>query len=174
MRLHLHPDGERGVSVVEVLIALGMAGIIISSVGGVVLSIERIDRDNALKESAIEYARQSLEIVGEQRNTLFACSCNSGGDCSVAGKCTKAGIGTCDLASGYTLCWPSFNGEVTAGLPAVDPRYTRKVTAENWQRGDTGVLDANVKKVTATISWTDRGVTKQTVLTTVVSAWKNL
>ena len=156
-----HSRNQRGVSVIEVLIALGMAGVIIASVGNVLLSVKRISAESANKERATEYAREALEIVAEQQGALFSCS-------------TTAGPCACTPLTGYTSCWPSYNGAVTASFPAIDPAFTRTVTVGDWKRGDTGVSDTNVKKVTSAVSWVERGQTKSVTLTSILSAWKNL
>lgn len=156
-----HSRNQRGVSVIEVMIALSMAGIIIASIGNALLSVRRMGTESANKEKAVAYAKQALEVVAERQSSLFSCS-------------TTTGLCACVPLTGYTSCWPSFNGAVTASFPAIDPVYTRTVTAEDWKRGDTGAIDTNVKKIVSTITWLERGQTKSVAFTSVLSAWKNI
>ncbi len=152
---------QRGASVIEILIALGMGAVIIASVGNVLLSVQRVSAESANKEKAVAYARQALEIVAAQQGALFSCS-------------TTAGPCACVPLAGYTSCWPAYNGAVVAPFPAIDPAFTRAVTAADWKRGDTGVPDTNVKKIVSTVSWVERGNTKSVSLSLILSAWKNL
>lgn len=136
---------SNGVSVIEVLIALGMGAIIIASVGNALLSVKRVGSESAHREQAVAYAQQALEVVNEQRNTLFP-KCNG-----TPGICTGGGQ-SCTIQLGYTSCWLSLPGVVGVPLPAVDP-FTRVVTVKDSKQGDTGNNDSNVKQVEARVFW---------------------
>ena len=136
---------QRGVSVIEVMIAMSMAGIIIASIGNALLSVKRLGTETANKEKAVAYAQQALEVVNEQRNTLFS-PCNG-----TPGVCTS-GLQSCMIQSGYTSCWLSLSGTVEIPQPAVDP-FTRVVTAKDGKQGDTGNNDPNVKQIAARVFW---------------------
>ncbi|MBI4092356.1 MAG: prepilin-type N-terminal cleavage/methylation domain-containing protein [Candidatus Kerfeldbacteria bacterium] len=178
---------ERGVSVVEVLIALSIAGIVFASIGNLVLAVQRIDHSSGLREQALAYAKQSLEVVNDIKDTAFTCRCSTGDCTTTPGHCQKTSgdTQTCPLLSGYTSCWTQFtNGvgsnsplhvqnsggswKLVAGQDTSDPTFTRELSITN-QGGD-----SNVKQVLGTVSWNERGVAKSVALTLILTGWKNL
>lgn len=188
---------------VEVLIALSMGGILVASIGGVLASVHNNDVTSELREKALGYARQSLEIVTEIKNQEFACECTSSGgqDICTGHTCTKSSDGqSCTLPSAYTSCWNQYGHGLVSNSPlhivsggsgwqlaagnetiSADPIFSRDITIVNLQRDANGnivesggTVDSNTKQVTVTISWTERGNPKDVSLSTILTAWENL
>ncbi|MFC1687410.1 type II secretion system protein J [Patescibacteria group bacterium] len=194
---------NKGVSVVEVLIALSMGGILVVSIGGVLASVHNNDVTSELREKALGYARQSLEIVTEIKNQEFACECTSSGgqDICTGNTCTKSNDAqVCTLPSAYTSCWTQYRHGLVSNSPlhivsggfgwqlaagseiiSTDPIFSRDITIVNLQRDvdgniveSGGTVDPNTKKTTVTVSWTERGNAKEVSLSTILTAWENL
>ena len=190
---------QEGMSVIEVLISIGMAGIIIVGVGNSLASSHKLDTASGMKEKALAYAKQSIEIVTEIKNDQFACRCDID-TCSDI--CTKASDGqTCTLFGGYDSCWTEYPIGLTNNYPlhldlspgggwelaygeeiiVSDPLFTRVISIDNLYRDadgyivdSGGTLDINTKKVTVTVKWTEQNNSKEINLTTILTAWENL
>lgn len=187
-------NNQRGVSVIEVLVSLSMAGLIIASVGNLLTGISRTTRTGGQREQALAYAKQALEVVNDIKDNRFACDCKPGGPdapCTNPNTCTPVADASqsCTLASGYTTCWvPRPLGETGSvfSLSDVSGFWDLVATANpdgetigttnyRWKLEFVSVGgDSNVKRVTATVSWSDQGTTKNVQLATMITAWKNL
>jgi len=182
-----HSRNQRGVSVIEVMIALSMAGIIIVSVGNTLLSVKRIGTESANKEKAVAYARQEIErlqaSVGAAADNPFSCTV-----VAPATSCTNGSSpNPCLPMPGYSSCWSEFpkygssNGpwyidDVQAwhsGTETVDAVFSRSMQLTNIDP-DCSATRCNMKEVAATVSWTERGAAKSVTLTSVFTAWKNI
>ncbi|MFA5070564.1 MAG: hypothetical protein WC528_04765 [Patescibacteria group bacterium] len=62
---------NKGFSVVEILVAVSMAGIMIVSIGGALNSIHKLNARSEINEKAIAYAKQTLELVTDLKNHDF-------------------------------------------------------------------------------------------------------
>jgi prepilin-type N-terminal cleavage/methylation domain-containing protein len=180
---------QRGVSLIEVLVALTMATVVIASVANLVSAVNRLNTTSGHRETAVSYTKQTLEVMADIANAQFACRCSAGGSCAGT-TCTRtADSKSCTLASGYTSCWTTEpqgesgsdfalsdaggawdlvatsnpNGELIGAGP-----YSRKVTVTNVGG------DSNVKHVVGTVTWDEAGVGKSVAFTTMLTAWKNL
>lgn len=188
---------RRGVSVLEVLLALSMAGVILASVGSLLGSVRRIDAQSGKQERALALARQSLEVASDVADQYFGCICASAGGPDLcdnlpsARTCHRASDGqTCTYRENFSSCWT----EQPNGLPgttvhtaydpvvgawtladgpedltAVDPQFVSRTVLFEPQGGD-----PNVKKLTSTVAWNDRGATRTVQLSTLLSSWKDL
>lgn len=191
---------QRGSSVIEVLIALAMAGIIVVSIGKVLTTVHSRDLNTALQERGIAHAKESLEILSSIQNTSFACTCST--DSCASSVCTKSSDGqTCALAGLYTSCWTTYPDGLTSLTPLhlvhtgtewvladgaeqipADPLFTRTITIINVLRGSNGdivesggTVDPSTKKITTQVSWLDRnGQQKDIELSTLLTGWQNL
>ncbi len=192
MRRTHHPAG---ISVIEVMIALGIAVIIIISVGSLIISTHSLDTEASKQLQAIGYAKQWLEVVDVKRNAYFGCTCGSSAACQLSAP---------RQAAGFTSCWvqyppltgncvgPNFykiaaDGALSCVNPSTDtstdvhptPDFTRTMKIENQLRDTaTGALgsgaeDSNTKKITVTVEWQRAGSTRRVELSEIVTAWKN-
>lgn len=174
-----------GVSVIEVMIALGIAVIIVISVGSLIISTHSLDTEAGKQLQAVGFAKQWLEVVDVKRNDFFGCVCGSSLACQLPAQRQTAG---------YTSCWTQdvgrvgnsgpFQVDLVAGLqpdaevPAAG--FARSMKIENQLRDmttgelvGTGNEDAHTKLITVTIQWQRAGATRKVELSEIVTAWKN-
>lgn len=163
-----------GNTIVEVLLAIGIASIVVASVGNLIVAVNRVDRTSAHRDQALGYAREALEVVAAIADGEFARTTN----------CGTTGYGA--VPTGYNSCWSACP---TSGCSAV--YHVEKNLSGDWEilagnelvpaNNDftrTIVLapvdsDHNVKKVTSTVSWTERNQPRTVIQETIVSGWKN-
>jgi len=192
---------QPGFSVVEVIVAITMAGIIVGSINSLLASTHRLDRAGEMKEKASALAKQSLEIISDIQDEAFACRCDDiDDDCNtIPGSCRKDGQPACLLLEGFQSCWTEFPDGLDLNSPlhleetggwhlaegletvATDPEFTREISIENLARDADGHLDATgtgqdsgAKKVMVTVSWQERQNDRQISLSTILTAWKEL
>ena len=181
MRTRRHPAG---VSVIEVMIALGIAVIIVISVGSLIISTHNLDTEAKKQLQATGFAKQWLEVVDVKRNDYFGCTCGSSPACQLPAQ---------RQAAGYTSCWTQDLGSVgNSGPFHVDPvaglqpnadapaaGFTRSMKIENQLRDVTtdelgsGLEDPSTKRITVTVEWLRAGTTRKVELSEIVTAWKN-
>lgn len=183
-----------GFGIIEVLIALGMATIIIVSVGNTLAANDRLSTASLAKERALNYARQGLEIIQSIKNDAFRCSV-----VAPATTCSNGSPDVCTVLPGYAGCWSEFpakaggghwsNGPLklvavagtwqlqdVSGAPEIIDIFTRTITISNSDPSCPPAAapnHCNIKTVTVDISWDDHGLTKHSILSTVISGWKN-
>jgi len=165
--------------VVELIIAIGMAAIMIVSIGGALNSVYKLNMRSEMREKALAYAKEYLEIINEKQNDEFACICNPA-PCS---PCIK-GSQSCNPSTGYSSCWMKFPD----GLGTNNPLYLNKITNSlqttpdpldnispfNREIAIENLGDFNRKKITVTVTWPEQGSTKTVILSTILTGWKNL
>ncbi|KKW15220.1 MAG: hypothetical protein A2898_03640 [Candidatus Kerfeldbacteria bacterium RIFCSPLOWO2_01_FULL_48_11] len=201
-RTDLH--NQQGGAVIEVLISLGMAVILVTSIGKVLASSHASDTTSRLREEAVAYARESLEIISDMKNDAFACHCTTDGgpDACAGTTCTRTSGDSqqCTLSSGYTSCWTKFAESLTQLSPlhleliggawtlregeeplTTQPLFTRVITIENLMRDANGEIveaggtkDYQTKKATVSVSWDQNGNTHSVELSALLTAWQNL
>lgn len=175
-----------GFSVIEVLIALGMGVVVIASVANAVAAHDRLSNAAILRTQAVGYARQALEIVQTNKDAMFGCSLGSGG----SGTCTKDDQ-TCAVRTGYTSCWTAFPDDATSATHLANGPLHPELTAGVWRLADgaenpiPGTTFARriditnlgaggeEKEVVVTVTWVDNNLTKQTVVRSWLTAWRN-
>lgn len=186
--VHNVEKNNQGTILLEVLICIGIAVVLIFSIGKALAATHRLDTASSEKEMALAYARQSMEIMAEIKNNEFACVCNT---INPPIHCTEKKTGnTClcnSLLPGYTSCFVSSPGESTTTGPfqlalqsnqwvlvsgietiAENPAFTRQIHIENISG------DPNRKKVSVTVHWTEQNQSKETSLSTILTAWENI
>ncbi|MDD5039947.1 MAG: hypothetical protein PHY34_02245 [Patescibacteria group bacterium] len=150
-------NNKKGISAVEVLISIGMAGVMIVSIGMAMSAIHRLNTSSSNKEQALAYAKESIEIITENQQALFGC---------------RPASGTCTCPhqiTGYDSCWVETSNSPVAGTETItDTEFSRMIAIENLGG------DANRKKITAQVNWIEKGNTKSTSLTTTLTAWKEI
>lgn len=163
--------------------AIGMAAIVIVSVGNTLIANAHINTAALVRAQALNYARQTMEQVQQIKNQAFGCSLPSGG----SGTCTKDDQ-SCTPNTGYTSCWTQYPDDPASGThlslgplhvdggtlqlqngtETVDSKFTRGITFVN------DGADVNIKTATVDVSWTENGTTKHVSLVTEITGWKNL
>lgn len=181
-------QNRKGVSVIEVLIALGMGAIIIASVGDVLLSVQRVSAESANKERAVAYAQQAIERLQASVNSLvhnpFSCSV-----VATATSCSNGSPNPCTPVTGYSNCWSEYPINSSSNGPwYIDDTLTWHsgvetvgVFSQSIQFTNTDPdcsvvppIRCNIKVATVDVSWVERMVPKVVRLSTVLTAWKNL
>src|SRR5690242_20686400 len=138
---------RRGSMIIEVLLAIAVAGIVIASISNLVVSVDRVDRTSAHKDQAIGYARQSIETLDALVDAMFACS---GASCS----------GFCIPRQGYSSCWkpctPAICQPSPESITINGITFQRTITITD----QTSPADSNVKNVIAQVTWSEHGQPK--------------
>lgn len=147
----MSPTQRPGMSVIEVLVALGMASILIFSVGNLVSATHRLNSASASEEKAVLVAQAQLEQLASFAN-----------DPATAGSVfSAANDGSKKYYINTTqLLWVL--EDVTAASPT------------NWITITATAGDANVQNVTSFAKWTNGTVTHQEQISTIITDWKNL
>lgn len=174
-----------GLSVIEVILALGMIVVIAAATSNLLGAIHRTNTASSQKAQALELAREQLDIVNNNRQKLFGCSVSLGG--TITGPTCTIGGQHCDPLPGYSSCWVPHPGNTTDlfNLSFTAPNWTlpqcplnvcppdsngfvREISITN----QVGPTDPNVKTITATIKPPSGG--SEVKLTTVITGWKNV
>jgi type II secretory pathway pseudopilin PulG len=160
----LSARNKKGFSVVEILIAIGMAAIMIVSIGSALNSVHKLNSRSEVKEKALAFAKEYLEIINEAQSNLFACSCTLSkpytGTC-VGDICTRGT--SCTKMTGYSSCWLAEPGtdssakfhlvgnQLQPESETIIPEklFQREITIENLPENPPGFF--NIKKITVTV-----------------------
>lgn len=185
----------------EVILVIGMISLIVLSVGKILDTLTRLNKISESQSKALGFAQESLEIMNAIGPENFVCSCNLGDNC-FSDTCVRTSDNqSCGLFAGYTSCWTAypkdFVGQTNFYLEkvggqwelralaapsetiAADTNFTRKLTIENVLRNadgniaSAGTPDANTKKITVKVWYSERGAVHQVALKTILTAWKN-
>lgn len=171
-RRHTHPRG--GSAVIEILVSLGMVAVLAMVIGSTFMAVHRLEASAQLTGRALHYAREYLELMASIKDKAFVCV---GAGCS------------CTIPPGYHSCWP----HNPIGLSGVTSSTQFKLAQESGQwvlkKDQTEVIsgtpytrwlqledvgsDTNVKQATVTVTWPERGATRQVKLSSVYAAWKD-
>jgi type II secretory pathway pseudopilin PulG len=190
-------NNKAGMSIIEVLVVIGIAAILILSVGKVLSSLEAMKRAGETRSKTNLLAQEPLEIINDMKNELFACVS------PIGATCTRPSDGqTCDKTPPYNSCWTDYPkdqvGQTRFYLErtgtawtlralgadpetvASDPGYRREIVIENIQRdanGDiapSGTFDPNSKRVRVTV-WQESPFPSAPVsVSLLLTAWKSL
>lgn len=132
---------EKGVSVIEVLIALSFAGVLIAAIGNALTGVHKLDTASAMREQATSLAREPLEIALAGQTALFVCSTGTGG--TVSGThCTAPDAQQCDFLEAYSSCWtPLARGPIScaSATPCHFDATGDLVADEEWLKNDGSV-----------------------------------
>lgn len=156
-----------GNTIVEALLAIGIASIVVTTVGSLIIAVNRVDRTSAHKDQAVSYAREALEIVSLIASDEFS---------STTGCTPQAGYTSCWVQCPQNVCaasyqiatsgstWTLTSGEQNLGT---NPTFTRSITIAAVGG------DENVKRVTVDVSWTERSQPKTVTQETIVTGWQD-
>jgi type II secretory pathway pseudopilin PulG len=198
----IHPR-QSGFGIVEVVVVLGMIGIVVVGIGKVLGAVNQASHSSQLRARAFGYIEEALELVNDNKNNFFACACVTEG-CS-SDTCTRGSDGqSCTLVGAYTSCWTPYPAGLvnetlfyldkpasdwqlqplssgTTETVAADPLFERSITITNVNRDSNGDIvetggtpDPNTKKVTVTVNWNDRGGPRSFTEALLLTAWENL
>ncbi|MDP2683419.1 MAG: hypothetical protein Q8P20_00015 [bacterium] len=153
-----------GSMVVEVLITLGMIGVIVFSIGDALAANNKLGNLSSKKEEAISYATQSLEIINAIKDQVFTCAC--------------FGNQKLEKISGN---WKILDNYIDPPIIS-DTEFTRYIIFSSIDRNSqnkivengAGALDPNSKLVTVTVKWIENDKEKSVELQTLFTNWQNI
>lgn len=181
---------QGGIGILEVIIAVGMATVLITSIGGALGANHRLTAAAEAKTDALAKAQEAIEIVTVIQHEAFGCSGAAGTTC------TADDDQTCEPRDGYSSCWTAMPRNASGSLPNEPLRvmpvgstswelekiigtpadFTPVISIKNLCRNVDGELtpscdtpDTNTKEVTVTVSWEESSISLSTILT----AWEN-
>lgn len=188
-----------GVSVIEVIVAIGLAAIVIAAIGNLIGATHRLTSTTGKEIQAAAFAREWIEVLPSQVNSFFGCSCGTAaqpfsGTC-IAPTCNRtADSQTCIYrdSAGFDSCWTT---QAIPNLASTDLKLVFSGGA--WQLQDaasshdqpvpgltrvmsiTDIGSPDIKQVTVAVCWGDNDCTdpsnnrNRTQVTTILTAWKN-
>ena len=168
------PAGQAGVSVTLILIVVAIIGIALSSVLGVATLSLRQVADTDLEARAQALAKETMEAVMNYRD-------GNAWDTDDPLNLYD-GLGIIGLNTAY---YPKMSSDVPAKWQLVQgeeqvENFTRTVEFQSVSRDSNsdivqtgGIVDPNTKKILATVSWQDRGSSRQVTLEMYLTNWKN-
>ena len=159
---------KKGFSVVEILIAIGMTAIMIVSIGGALNSVHKLNKTSEIKEKALAYAKEYIEIINAVQNDEFGCKCTD----PACSNCL------CIPMPNYTSCWlatpgsdlnakyyiNTVNQQLLIGIETVGS-YNRWINIKN-------LAGPNKKQIDVTVQ--EQATGKEVKLSTILTAWKNI
>lgn len=157
---------EKGISVIEILIACAVLGIALSAILG--LSGFLLSQTSVIKQTALAtaFAQETMEIARNFRdNTTW----NTNGLGSLA-------VGSpyyFQKSSSAPFIWQLVQGSENVNgftRTTVLSSVLRDANSNIVQSG--GTADSNTKQVTATVSWSERGKTHQVQLMEYLTNWR--
>lgn len=158
-------------SVIEVIIALGMAAIVIAAIGNLTAATHRLTSSTGKEVEASAFAKPWIEILSKNSldNSFFGCSCGATNPCP-ADTCMTGGqsctarsstgfnscwlpnplIGSCVSPNSYKLNWNGAAWTLVCADPSVTSDtdfypatgFMRTLTITNLQRDSNGALVA--------------------------------
>lgn len=157
--------GNRGISIIEMLIVITILAITLTSLLGLVSF--SLQASSLIKNTtqARDIAQETMEAV---RNFRDGTGWNSNGLGTLTTGIVYHPEKTLDIPPKWTLV----SGEKTLDI------FTRKVVFEKVYRDATdnisasGTEDPGTRKVTATVSWQERGRTHKVEIITYLTNWK--
>jgi Tfp pilus assembly protein PilV len=149
---------QLGYTMLEVLIAVGLAGLFFTAIMGLFLTSNRTSAEAMTQQQAVWYAQEGIEALKSMRFSDL--SLTQSGSLTFASNQWTLGM------SG-----PETVGEI----------YARTVTVEQVERDNNcalvqsgGTVDTDTYRVTSTITWDDtKGVQQAIALNSLVTNWKN-
>jgi len=157
-KTHTHSHNNDGFSILEAMIAIAVAILVFVGIYQITILSIRTTETNLKKTEAVHRAEELIEITRSLRNDGWSDS-----------------IGTLSPGTAYYLVLE--DGEWT--FSSISPEETEVFTetievGDIYRDGDdnisqSGTLDPNTKKITATVSWNDRGVAREESIETYIT-----
>jgi len=151
MRREKHVHTQTGQTLLELVIAIGVAGLIITGLVVAALSSLRYSQESRMRSSAVKYAQESLELARATRDT-------SGWDTFFAYTGSETKTWCLDAAKTWTEDDGTGCGAIEAGS-----QFRRSVTF-TW--------NDPVVEVVSTVTWHSGSTDLSTSLTTYLTEWR--
>ncbi len=161
---------QRGSLILEIIVSAGVLALFTVAIGGIIVANARVVTSANLESRAIVLARENMEQVIAIKQSAWS------------------GVALTSPSSKYTMQYVAVPAphyvmaQDLAGTGEQIDGFTRTVMMTPGMRdehnpakplSDTGTLrDDNVRKVTVTVTWNDRGRDRNETLTTYLSNWK--
>jgi type II secretory pathway pseudopilin PulG len=154
-----HSNSMKGFSIVEIVIVAGLSSIVLLGLIQLIVFSTRPIKENVRETEATFLAEEAIEVARVLRNESWTTN-----------------IATLSAATNYYPVISSGSWTLSTTDPgAINGIYTRIVTlaAVNRDGNDdiaaTGTDDPNTKKITATVSWTERGAAQSVTIETYIT-----
>lgn len=140
---------KKGFGLLEIVIGVAIISVTLFSLAAVAHIALKVARESIRKSQAAFLMEEGVEVMKLMRDAGWS-----------------ANISTLTAGTNYYLYLDAGTTWRSTATPLViDGIFTRTVRLDNVYRdanndiATTGTLDGNIKKVTVSVSWTDRGVT---------------
>lgn len=138
-------NGTKGQTLIEVLVALGVAGLVLSAIGVSIGSALNNTQFSKNQNTASQYAQEGMEQVRKLRDSQWATFSGLVPSNGVSDYCLDQGSATFKRA-GSECSLSSFN---------IDNTFVRKISLEK----NGSPCSGNATKVVVSVSWTDNKCT---------------
>ncbi|MDP2641197.1 MAG: prepilin-type N-terminal cleavage/methylation domain-containing protein [Candidatus Yanofskybacteria bacterium] len=169
---HRNSNNNKGISIVELLIAIVVIGVGIAAL----LSFGTFSlRTTSLQKQTVQASflvKDVVEALKNYRDNTLWDDDDPGDQYDGLGVAPTAVPLHLELSSDTPLRWQLLLGPETSGI------FTKDVVLELVERDisdnivESGALDLQTKKATVTVSWTERGATQQIETTTYLTNWR--
>ncbi len=153
---------QGGFTIVEIIVVVGVIIAAFTAILGFFVFEAKIAERGRTRLEAISFIEESIEAVRNFRdNTSWA----------------STGIGTLGIGSDYHPASSSTGWDIISGNETING-FTRNIVFDRVYRdvndniSGSGVEDSNTRKVTVTISWTDRQGSANEDLVTYITNWR--
>ncbi|OHA64117.1 MAG: hypothetical protein A2842_02390 [Candidatus Wildermuthbacteria bacterium RIFCSPHIGHO2_01_FULL_48_25] len=171
---HLLPfNSKKGITVIEILVVTAVVGIALSSILGVATLALRQSADTSLEGRAQALAKETLEALLNYRDGVFWDADDPANEYD--------GLGVVLLDTSY---YPFLSADAIPRWQLLEgeeqvENFTRSVSFSSVSRDASsnivesgGIVDPDTKKVTARVSWSDRGEAREVTLLMYITNWK--
>lgn len=158
---HMFKD-QKGMAIVEILVAIGLLSVLIVSFGKVMDLANRLNRTAVIRTRAEQLAQGPIEAVISKKSELFSLGLAGDYYIDAAGSWQALAIGEKENLGG-------------------PENFMRKIRIANARRdaltgniSEAGTEDPGTKIITVTAWYSDRGVENSVSLKTALTNWENL
>ncbi len=153
---------NRGFTIIEIIVVIAVIVTIFGAILGFFAFEARVAERSRMRLTAISLAEETMEAVRNFRdNTTWA----------------TAGVGYLTTSIDYHPVSSSVGWNIISGNENING-FTRKINFDRVYRdandniSGSGIEDSNSRKVTVTVSWTDRQGATNESLVTYITNWK--
>lgn len=164
---------EQGIGLIEVIAALGLALVVLTSLLSLSIFTLRASFKSKIKLKSSSIANQQIELVRARRDTSGSWDNFIVGEGLNAGMDDCTAVSTCHIAVTVSDFTVSNSGTgIASGANSSDPEYIGYYfTAKNLSGGTPTITD-DVVRITVIVEWNDGGTLKQNQIVTDLSRWK--
>lgn len=153
-----------GFTIIEILIVIAVITTALAAILGFFAFESQVAERSRMRLEAISLAEETIEAVRNFRdNTTWA----------------TTGVGKFTIDADYHPASSSAGWNIVSGNETING-FTRKIIFSKVYRyttndniSDSGTEDSNTRKITVTVSWTDRQGAENESLITYITNWKN-